>query len=503
MGLFEQFPYTNFHELNLDWLLRIVKRLEKLSGKDLEDAIIQTLMQLIESGRMADLLEALALNGRVVTSKYFEPAPLMPDHYTVFPDLTTLKSEDIYTYYDNLMTIDGFNKVAWGVDEDGLELSYYTWTCDAARKSIYTAEGESAGERTYTRPLADTSNALIIFSGLHGNEKANIWALYHMIRAILAGENPLFDYIRHNVNILIAPCVNPWGVDHNSRDNKNGVDLNRNFPYKWAEYVPPAGTNKGSAAASEKGVQMVIDIFTDNNTRQNHNGTVILDSHDFQGAAGSIYEGRYYVAAATEPELRINLEKAAMQMLKFYEAVYPGVIADAEHPVRVTNLTPDVPTLENWTYHLGFRYTMLQECRTKLNGAQYDTASHNVVWQTLGLALSAAIDFIGHSKQLYINTISDIGCSTADSLADIVAAMPPRSEILIPVFSGSGIYDDMPAAANGVLKIESGNWDSIEAMRLVYQTFSASASETWSAAVYGDGDHNITISNWQLLSNVE
>lgn len=26
MGIFENFPYTNFHELNLDWLLNVVKR---------------------------------------------------------------------------------------------------------------------------------------------------------------------------------------------------------------------------------------------------------------------------------------------------------------------------------------------------------------------------------------------------------------------------------------------------------------------------------------------
>lgn len=29
MGIFEQFPYTNFHELNLDWLLNAVKKLDK------------------------------------------------------------------------------------------------------------------------------------------------------------------------------------------------------------------------------------------------------------------------------------------------------------------------------------------------------------------------------------------------------------------------------------------------------------------------------------------
>ena len=29
MGIFEHFPYTNFHELNLDWLLKAVKELDK------------------------------------------------------------------------------------------------------------------------------------------------------------------------------------------------------------------------------------------------------------------------------------------------------------------------------------------------------------------------------------------------------------------------------------------------------------------------------------------
>ena len=28
MGLFDQFPYTNFHELNLDWLIKLIKELE-------------------------------------------------------------------------------------------------------------------------------------------------------------------------------------------------------------------------------------------------------------------------------------------------------------------------------------------------------------------------------------------------------------------------------------------------------------------------------------------
>ena len=28
MGIFRQFPYTNFHELNLDWMLRMLQEID-------------------------------------------------------------------------------------------------------------------------------------------------------------------------------------------------------------------------------------------------------------------------------------------------------------------------------------------------------------------------------------------------------------------------------------------------------------------------------------------
>jgi hypothetical protein len=28
MGVFEQFPYTNYHDLNLDWVLKVIKELQ-------------------------------------------------------------------------------------------------------------------------------------------------------------------------------------------------------------------------------------------------------------------------------------------------------------------------------------------------------------------------------------------------------------------------------------------------------------------------------------------
>ena len=38
MGLFEHFPYTNFHELNLDWIIKTVKDLDE-KVNSIEDRI--------------------------------------------------------------------------------------------------------------------------------------------------------------------------------------------------------------------------------------------------------------------------------------------------------------------------------------------------------------------------------------------------------------------------------------------------------------------------------
>ena len=40
MGLFEQFPYSNFHELNLDWILQKIKELDE-KVNNIEDRILK------------------------------------------------------------------------------------------------------------------------------------------------------------------------------------------------------------------------------------------------------------------------------------------------------------------------------------------------------------------------------------------------------------------------------------------------------------------------------
>ena len=71
MALFEQFPYTNFHDMNLDWLLQKMKELaasqktleeamEELEYTihhlDVDDAVVETLNNMLADGTLSDLM---------------------------------------------------------------------------------------------------------------------------------------------------------------------------------------------------------------------------------------------------------------------------------------------------------------------------------------------------------------------------------------------------------------------------------------------------------------
>ena len=54
MGAFEQFPYTNFHELNLDWIIKQIKNfqnsLDNINGQITE--IVQEYLASVELNAM-------------------------------------------------------------------------------------------------------------------------------------------------------------------------------------------------------------------------------------------------------------------------------------------------------------------------------------------------------------------------------------------------------------------------------------------------------------------
>lgn len=94
-----------------------------------------------------------------------------------------------------------------------------------------------------------------------------------LIIGVFHGDEPQGKYLIDRYlkeptrNALFIPCLNPDGMQLNTRTNANGVDLNRNFPTKnWGQDTSLAGNNPkdyfgGKSAASEIETRFLIEII--------------------------------------------------------------------------------------------------------------------------------------------------------------------------------------------------------------------------------------------------
>ena len=70
---------------------------------------------------------------------------------------------------------------------------------------------------------------ILLVMGVHGNERPSVLGGLLLIKELLESDENWARYIKDNFVIDIVPCANPWGFENNSRDNYNGVNLNRDY----------------------------------------------------------------------------------------------------------------------------------------------------------------------------------------------------------------------------------------------------------------------------------
>jgi murein peptide amidase A len=86
---------------------------------------------------------------------------------------------------------------------------------------------------------ASVSLKVLVIGAIHGNETAGM----RITRRLIAAAPP------RRVQLMIVPTINPDGVAAGTRGNAHGVDLNRNFPYRWRPLS--GGEYSGRAPLSE------------------------------------------------------------------------------------------------------------------------------------------------------------------------------------------------------------------------------------------------------------
>jgi protein MpaA len=75
----------------------------------------------------------------------------------------------------------------------------------------------------FTDTAPEPALKVLVVGDIHGNEAAGM----RIARRLVAAEAPA------RTELLVVPTVNPDGVAVGTRGNARGVDLNRNFPYRW------------------------------------------------------------------------------------------------------------------------------------------------------------------------------------------------------------------------------------------------------------------------------
>lgn len=116
------------------------------------------------------------------------------------------------------------------------------------------------------------TNTVIIIAGVHGDEKCSAYSCLELIKQLTNSNRNNMQYLRHNTQFVILPIANPWGYINHTRGNYNGVDINRNFDYKFT-----ASAQSGSNAFSEKETQYIRDLLY----RYKENCDLVIDLHHY------------------------------------------------------------------------------------------------------------------------------------------------------------------------------------------------------------------------------
>ncbi|HYH35596.1 MAG TPA: M14 family zinc carboxypeptidase [Nocardioides sp.] len=130
-------------------------------------------------------------------------------------------------------------------------------TASGHRGSDAVVERRKLGESVRGRPIMAyrlgerTGPVVVLFSTMHGNEPRP-----RQILLSLRDRRPV-----RGVDLWVVPTYNPDGLAAGTRRNAHGVDLNRNFPYRWADL--DGSYESGPRPRSEPETRAVIRFLRD------------------------------------------------------------------------------------------------------------------------------------------------------------------------------------------------------------------------------------------------
>lgn len=255
-----------------------------------ELADIGTVSQI--NDRLSGIEQGVA-NGFMASYKYdhdiFDCASIVQEKdYTGGP----LALEKIYSYFDELVSVHSDYVTRTDIAAD-LGLTYPQYANGISGSSVYL---DTPAYKTYmykfvsSNPHVNTNlqkkGKILIIGATHGSENAapfNMYVLGKRLCEDYLGDPNIFS-LKCAYDIYMIPCLNGYGMYHQTRTNANGVDINRNYPIRaWAEAGEGTDHYTGPSAGSEFESQIVIHAIADLDP------DLLVDHHNYYNLPWQFY----------------------------------------------------------------------------------------------------------------------------------------------------------------------------------------------------------------------
>ena len=180
---------------------------------------------------------------------------------------------------------------------------------------------------------------------IHGNEWAASEQALEFVYDVIAQSksNPKVKALFDKVKFISMPVVSPDGLVLYRRQNANGVDMNRNYPFGWGSNIGVTFAQRGAGPGSEPEVQNTMDIVRSNQV------VALVTTHSASHAF-------FYPGLEIAAGLPADLESIRGLSLAMADATNNGYtnVRDSAHDYETSGETID------WSYYAtrGFAVTL-------------------------------------------------------------------------------------------------------------------------------------------------
>jgi hypothetical protein len=143
------------------------------------------------------------------------------------------------------------------------------------------------------RSTTANSPWVLVTGGVHGYETSGVHGALEFLRSAAPG-------YRDRVNLLVAPCVSPWGYEVIDRWNPNCIDPNRSFVDDGGS--PEANALKQLVADHGESFLMHLDLHETTDTDETEFRPALAARDGVFYEPGSIPDGFYTVGDTENPQ---------------------------------------------------------------------------------------------------------------------------------------------------------------------------------------------------------